>query len=103
MKPGWDSHLTAISNFYQISANDPLLMKSILFTSGPISVAMRVYDDFYNYKGGVYRKTSTAKYDGDHAICCVGFDEKQKAWICKNSWSTKWGEKGYILYRLWRM
>ena len=32
---------------------------------------------------------------GGHAICPVGYDDKKKLIKFKNSWSAKWGAKGY--------
>ena len=33
---------------------------------------------------------------GYHCILIVGYDDAEKAWICKNSWGTGWGDKGYF-------
>jgi hypothetical protein len=56
---------------------------------------MAVYNDFFSYRGGVYRHT-TGALAGYHAICVVGYNEKDQCWICKNSWGTGWGEKGWF-------
>jgi parallel beta-helix repeat protein len=36
------------------------------------------------------------KLEGGHWITIVGFDDAQKCWICKNSWGTYWGERGWF-------
>jgi len=33
---------------------------------------------------------------GGHAVMCVGFDDARKVFICRNSWGTSWGDKGYF-------
>jgi len=32
---------------------------------------------------------------GAHAMLCVGYSEQSQAFIVRNSWGEKWGEKGY--------
>lgn len=61
----------------------------------PITVAFRVYQDFFYYTGGVY-KYVWGKLLGGHAICIVGYVHKEHSFICKNSWGDKWGENGYF-------
>jgi hypothetical protein len=29
-------------------------------------------------------------------VSCVGYDDNQGCWICKNSWGTGWGESGFF-------
>jgi C1A family cysteine protease len=69
--------------------------KTWLSTVGPLLTAMIVFDDFKNYKNGVYKPTSD-KQVGRHAIALVGYDDDGKFWICKNSWGAKWGENGWF-------
>lgn len=33
---------------------------------------------------------------GGHAVLCIGYDKKENAWICKNSWGSSWGMNGYF-------
>jgi hypothetical protein len=69
--------------------------KEWLARKGPIMSGLHVYDDFYYYLGGIY-KNATGAYVGDHAVCIVGYDDARGCWICKNSWSTGWGENGWF-------
>jgi C1A family cysteine protease len=69
--------------------------KQWLSTIGPLVGAMAVYRDFFYYTGGVYRPTS-GDLAGYHAVAVIGYDEAQGAWLCKNSWGTGWGEKGWF-------
>jgi len=63
---------------------------------GPVVGRFDVYSDFSNYKSGIYEKTPSATYEGGHCISIVGYNKSQGYWICKNSWGTDWGEKGYF-------
>lgn len=56
-----------------------------------------VYQDFMNYKGGVYQHTSGSKMGG-HAIKILGFGKANglNYWLCANSWGPAWGEQGYF-------
>jgi len=69
--------------------------KQWLDTKGPMVACMAVYSDFFKYKDGVYRHT-TGDLAGYHAICCIGYSEEEKCWICKNSWGTGWGNQGFF-------
>ena len=61
---------------------------------GPVIAYMTVYDDFYDYGGGVYRKTADASEEGGHIVALIGYDREQSCWIARNSWGTDWGEEG---------
>jgi C1A family cysteine protease len=70
--------------------------KAWLDKNGPMVACMAVYQDFFYYKKGVYRRDPEAELKGYHAICCIGYSEEEKCWICKNSWSTSWGDNGFF-------
>jgi len=45
-----------------------------------------------------HRSTDPSNYDrGGHLMLIVGYDDAQRAWICKNSWGSGWGDGGYVL------
>jgi C1A family cysteine protease len=81
-----------ILNYYYNSGTSA--MKNALL-KGPIISGMKVYSDFYYYRSGVY-KYVTGSYLGDHAVLIVGWDDSSGCWICKNSWGTSWGDRGYF-------
>ena len=70
--------------------------KNAIASGGPVVAGMQVYDDFYAYKTGVYRKSSQAQRRGGHAVCVVGYDDNAGCWIAKNSWGNTWGEQGFF-------
>ena len=60
---------------------------------GPVAVALMVYEDFFDYAGGVYRHTY-GSYLGGHCVALFGYDSQ--GWLCKNSWGTGWGNEGWF-------
>jgi C1A family cysteine protease len=73
-------------------------VKQALCKYGPLASAVYVTPHFQAYAGGVFNekvKTSSAN-DVNHAITIVGWDDKLNAYLIKNSWSDRWGIKGYM-------
>lgn len=64
--------------------------------NGPLAVTMTVYDDFYDYNGGVYEHECGLFEATNHIILLVGWDDSDNSWIVKNSWNTDWGLDGYF-------
>jgi len=87
-----DRHLK-IGSWTQL--NNISKRKQWLDDKGPLVACMAVYRDFFNYKSGIYRHV-TGDRAGYHAICCIGYDEEQECWICKNSWGDDWGDSGFF-------
>jgi C1A family cysteine protease len=71
-------------------------MMTDIYEKGPIEVVFEVYNDFFNYKNGVYHHVSGG-LAGYHAVKMIGWGVDKKAgpyWILYNSWGTGWGMKG---------
>lgn len=69
-------------------------LKEALCSYGPIAIAVAVTPAFQAYTSGVFNENSPENIN--HAITLVGWDDDKKAWRIKNSWSTGWGEGGYM-------
>ncbi|PRP80660.1 hypothetical protein PROFUN_10715 [Planoprotostelium fungivorum] len=69
-----------------------------LLQSGAVGVLIQA-DPLQLYRGGVI--TAPIAYSLDHAVVVVGLTtncdgKSDQCWIVKNSWGTRWGERGYF-------
>ncbi|KAH8354079.1 hypothetical protein KR084_006631 [Drosophila pseudotakahashii] len=91
-----------IKGFVNVTSNDPNAFKLALLKHGPLSVAIDASPKTFSfYSHGVYYEPSCKNdVDGlDHAVLAVGYGtiNGEDYWLVKNSWSTYWGNDGYIL------
>ena len=88
-----------VLNFVDIRRNDENALKSAIATQGPVAVGIQAdLNDFQFYKHGVYNNPQCTEKEIDHAVLAVGYgvDNGEEYWLVKNSWSTGWGDRGYI-------
>lgn len=90
----WQTSTYKIKDYYGVSKSVDSL-KSALYTYGPLVTTMSVYQDFFDYRSGIYSYVS-GSLAGGHAILLIGYDDAGQYFICKNSWGTWWGESGYF-------
>ncbi len=93
LQSGWDSRLTKITGYSKINGIDAI--KDYLATKGPVEACISVYEDFFNYRSGVYKHVSGESVGG-HCVCIVGYNSSGGYWSCKNSWGTGFGESGFF-------
>lgn len=79
------------------TARDEKQIKLEILKNGPVTGFFTVYEDFLNYKSGVYQQIS-GKSIGDHAVRFIGWGVEggKKYWLVANTWSTQWGDKGFF-------
>nr|CAC87118.1 cathepsin B-like protease [Nilaparvata lugens] len=67
-----------------------------IFKNGPIVAAFKVYEDFFMYKSGVYKRHPESPFRGRHAVKVIGWGEQNGLpyWLVQNSWDYDWGDKG---------
>jgi cathepsin B len=72
-------------------------IKTEIYKNGPMEGAFTVYEDFFNYKSGVYSHVSGG-VAGGHAIKILGWGTESGVdyWLCANSWGSGWGMAGFF-------
>ena len=66
-----------------------------LLSEGPLVMAMKMTEPFYQYGGGIYKDLNCKNQNfGYLQMAGVGYTEKYT--LVKNSWGTGWGDKGFI-------
>jgi cathepsin L len=69
-------------------------IKAAMCKYGPITAAVYADNAFLSYSGGVFEGQPGGMVN--HAIMLVGWDDKRKAWLLRNSWGNEWGEDGHM-------
>ncbi len=92
--PGWENRTVKITEWGWVD-HDINTMKQALIDHGPLIICINFWQDFFYYKNGVYQN-QTGEHVGGHVVTIVGYDDSNNCWIVKNSWGTKWGEKGWF-------
>jgi C1A family cysteine protease len=88
-----------ISNYSDVEHNNENSLKNAVAIQ-PVSVAIQANKrSFQMYQSGIYSDLDCG-FELDHGVLVVGYgydeDFNMSYWIIKNSWSTEWGENGYI-------
>jgi C1A family cysteine protease len=71
-------------------------IKSAIFQYGAVGCAVAADDAFQAYTGGVFQSTESDPNQIDHDVMLVGWNDTDGAWILRNTWTTAWGEAGYM-------
>ena len=91
------SSITHISSCSDVKPNDQLSLKAAV-AQQPVAVAIEADTRYFqSYAGGILTST-TCGNSLDHGVLVVGYgtENGQDYWLVKNSWSTSWGDKGYV-------
>ncbi|OAY65845.1 Senescence-specific cysteine protease SAG39, partial [Ananas comosus] len=86
----------SISNFHYVSPNSERELKKAV-AHQPVSIYVEAGPYWQFYSKGVFKGPCGTALN--HAIAIVGYGEDDtgtKYWIGKNSWSSWWGDDGYI-------
>lgn len=91
-----------ISGFVNVTQNSVSDLKKALVENGPISVAINASPKTLTfYSNGVLDdpKCTGDEMSLNHAVLLVGYGTLQGKdyWLIKNSWSTYYGNNGYLL------
>jgi C1A family cysteine protease len=87
-----------ITSYQRISTLDE--MRTCLADGYPFVFGFTVYESFESQQvaktGVVPMPKSGERVLGGHAVLAVGYDDKKKRFVVRNSWGTGWGLKGYF-------
>ncbi|KAG1680842.1 Cathepsin L1 [Nymphon striatum] len=91
-----------VKSFRIVQRHNATALLQAVYFHGPITVDIDASPlSFQFYANGIYENPHCKKKIGElnHAVLVVGYGEidQEPYWLVKNSWSTYWGEDGYIL------
>jgi C1A family cysteine protease len=91
-----------MKGFVNVTSGDADALKAAIAKYGPVSVAIdAAHRSLSFYANGVYYEPQCgSKLENlDHAVLAVGYGvlHGEPYWLIKNSWSTYWGNDGYVL------
>ncbi|KAF1335568.1 Cysteine protease family c01a, partial [Globisporangium splendens] len=101
-----------INNWEQVvgkncdNSTDATELLKIALQQQPISVAINSGSNFKDYKGGIYECPNSGDFTDsseiDHAVVLVGYGTEGSTdyWILKNSYSSQWGDKGFLKLKM---
>lgn len=73
-----------------MARNENALAKAVA-DHGPVAVAVDA-TNIQHYRGGVFN--GPCSRPANHQVIVVGYSTDH--WLIKNSWGTRWGERGYM-------
>ncbi|XP_067399459.1 digestive cysteine proteinase 1-like [Emydura macquarii macquarii] len=94
--------LARLTGYVNIPPGNVTAMKAAVFKRGPVAVSIDASaKSFLFYASGVYHEPRCGNTSSslNHAVLAVGYGvlQGESYWLIKNSWSTYWGNDGYIL------
>jgi cathepsin L len=91
------SPVATIDGYVRLPENNYTALMNAIATVGPVAVSVDA-SSWSRYSSGIFDGCNQVNPDIDHAVVLMGYGEEngQKFWLVRNSWSPKWGEKGYI-------
>jgi len=91
------SPVVRLDGYVSLPPNEYLPLLTAVATVGPISISVDA-SSWSFYATGVFNGCNKTNPDLDHAVQLVGYgtENGHDYWLVRNSWTTGWGESGYI-------
>jgi len=89
-----------VKAYVNVTTGEEYLLDAVAL--GPVAVAIDAsHPEFRYYTSGVYYQANCGNTTDvlDHEVLAVGYGtyNGQDYWLVKNSWSTHWGDAGYVM------
>ncbi|KAA6401416.1 MAG: putative cathepsin B4 cysteine protease [Streblomastix strix] len=93
---GQDITKITLKGAYKVKPRE-ISIQEIINIFGPTVMQFELYEDFMNYKSGIYRH-KYGQFLGIHTVLAIGWGniEGLPYWLCQNSWGPEWGEQGFF-------
>lgn len=77
-------------------------IKKEIMKNGPVTSMMNIYNDYYDYKSGIYSHSGDNSILDFHAIVIIGWgiENDIKYWIIQDSYGELHGENGYLRIKI---
>lgn len=98
-----NAKLHTIKSYRRLNSNTPTQLKESIASGYPVVMGIEIYESFESAevaRTGIvpFPDKSKEQILGGHAVLAVGYKHigNQEYIICRNSWGTEWGDKGYF-------
>lgn len=91
------SPVAKLTSCSDVKPNDQLSLKAAV-AKQPVSIAIEADTKYFqSYSSGILTSTSCGT-NLDHGVLITGYGSENGIdyWMVKNSWSTSWGDQGYV-------
>lgn len=78
------------------SVNSIYDIKVALSQGLSVVIGFSVYSNFFDIKSDGLMDEPQGSLEGGHCVTIDGYRDDLQRFICSNSWSTRWGNKGYF-------
>ena len=77
-------------------------IKEEIMKNGPVTSMMNIYNDYYDYKSGIYSHSGNNTILDFHSIVIIGWgiENDVKYWIIQDSMGESHGENGYLRIKI---